>query len=94
MARGTRSNQINNLFWIGIPSAEQPGEPVSTSLHKPVSIDSYLELSRVAVTDGGSDSETILNKGREPRGLGLITASHWATDYFDIYGALRNVFSG
>lgn len=41
----------------------------------------------------GSDSETILNKGREPRGLGLTTLSGWATDYFDLHGALRHLFS-
>jgi len=46
---------------IRITSAKQMRKPVPTALHKTVPIDAYFELPRLAVDNGGGNTETILN---------------------------------
>ena len=89
--RHSRLKQIKHGIHIGITGSEETCEPISTALHNFFSIGAYFKLTNLPATDSHFDTETFLNEGREPHGLGLIALSRRAGHYFDVHCALQFV---
>jgi hypothetical protein len=81
--RTTRLKLLDYAVEIRIATAKAPRKPVSTALGYRLAVSNHLELTGAARLGYRVDVKAFLDKGREPRDLGLIVVSGWAMNDFD-----------
>jgi hypothetical protein len=74
---------LDNNIEVRVACAEAPGKPVPSALRDFLTFRNHLELASLARLEDSFNSQSILDHGRETRGLGAIALSCGAVNDFD-----------
>ena len=69
------SNLLNHVFRIWIARAKDPCQRIPSALHNRLAIHDDVEFSSLPIPNNGFNPESLLDHGRETRGLGSIAHS-------------------